>query len=786
MKPWNDKSLPTSERVDALLSEMTLEDKAGQLGSYWERKQDEDSLLNSGHPDNDIETEATATAATGDVAPMEHEFAQNRLSWEETARYGLGHLSRIYGADPISVSDGAEKMDRLQRGVISRSRFNIPAIIHEECLTGITCLGATVFPAAIAWGATWNPELIEKMANAIGQDMHAIGVHQGLSPLLDVVRDYRWGRVEETCGEDPYLVGMLGTAYVRGLESAGVLATLKHFAGYPAARAGRNHAPVSIGPREFEDIILPSFEMAVREGKVSSVMNSYSDIDGEPAAASRHLLTDVLRQRWGFTGTVVSDYWSVKFLETMHRVAEDSPHAAALAVRAGLDVELPETVAYNDLPAAVRAGLLSEADLDESVRRVVTQKIELGLLDKPWSQDHIDKERDLDSPHNREIAREIADESIVLLKNDDILSLKPSQKAAIIGPTWAEVRSFLGCYSFPNHVLSRYEDQGTGLDIHSLEETLPTIFTQAPVFEKGTGFLDGDDDAFDRAVAAAREADIAVVTLGDIAGLFGGGTSGEGCDVVDLSLPGRQGELLNAILDTGTPTVAVLVTGRPYALGEYADRCAAIIQAFMPGVEGAQALTDVLSGKTNPSGRLPIAIPRTKGGQPGTYLAPALGWFSDGISNLDPRPLYPFGFGLSYTSFALSNPQVSATEVPVDGELTYTVSVSNTGERAGSHVVQLYATDPYAEVVRPLKQLIGFTKVHLDAGETKQVTFRIHADRFSFTGIDMQRIVEPGEILLSAGSSSEQRLSPMHITLVGDRRIVPEGRVLTTPVEVHS
>ncbi len=772
MNTWNNPDLPIDERVDALMARMSLDDKIHQLGSYWAR--DEGEAVPAPEP----------TDSGHEVAPMENAFKTDSLSWDEAAGGGLGHLTRIWGTDPLEVAEGAEKMIATQKDVMARNAFGIPAIAHEECLTGFTAYRATVYPAAIAWGATWNPELIGQMATNIGEDMRAVGVHQGLSPLLDVVRDYRWGRVEETCGEDPYLVGSIGTAYVKGLQGAGVMATLKHFVGYPASRGGRNHAPVSMGPRELEDVMLPPFEMAVREGGVDSVMNSYSDIDGMPAAASYHLLTEVLRERWGFDGAVVSDYWSVRFLEKMHRVAADPAAAGALALRAGLDVELPETTCYHYLAQAVERGLVTTEHIDTAVRRVLVQKARLGLLDEGW-EPTVDAERDLDSPSNRQIAAQMACESVVLLKNDGALPLAPSARVAVVGPVWSDVRSFMGCYAFPNHVLSRFEDRGTGLPIKDLAEALRGI-TADPVFCPGTGFMDGTDEDLAEAVEAARNADLALVTIGDIAGMFGGGTSGEGCDVADLGLPGRQGELLDAVLATGTPTVVLLVTGRPYAMGEYADRCAAIVQAFMPGVEGADAIAQVLSGEVNPSGRLPIAIPNTRGGQPGTYLAPPLGWESEGISNIDPRPLFPFGHGLSYTTVEYSDSEVSTKSMPLDGRVTYRVTVTNTGDRAVDEVVQLYAADPWAEVVRPLKQLIGFVKIRLEAGQSKRVSFDVHADRFSFTGADMRRIVEGGSIELSAGRSSEDRVEPLTVTLDEGRRIVDEGRVLVTPVTVES
>lgn len=329
--PWNDPARPVAERVDALLQELSLEEKAGQLGSYWLRPDPEE--------------------ATGGAAPMESAFADDRSTFEAAIAHGLGHITRAFGSAPISAADGVEHLRTLQRQVVETSRLGIPAIAHEECLTGFTTLGATCYPAAIAWGAAFDPELVRTMARHIGADMKGVGVHLGLSPVLDVVRDYRWGRVEETVGEDPYLVGTLTTEYVRGLQEAGVIATLKHFAGYSTSRAGRNHAPVSIGPREFRDVVLVPFEMAVKLGQAGAVMNSYADVDGVPPVADPELLTTLLRETWGFEGTVVSDYWAVSFLESMHHVAADPRDAGVQSLAAGMDVELPETGCFADLAA---------------------------------------------------------------------------------------------------------------------------------------------------------------------------------------------------------------------------------------------------------------------------------------------------------------------------------------------------------------------------------------------------------------------------------------------------
>ncbi|HXP14753.1 MAG TPA: glycoside hydrolase family 3 N-terminal domain-containing protein, partial [Actinomycetes bacterium] len=387
---------------------MTLEEKVAQLGSRWIGGSLPDAEAGSGQepaPDAD---------ANHTVAPMQDVFAAGRaLSLEEASRHGLGHLTRVFGSAPVTAADGAAELVRQQRVVLDASRLRIPALAHEECLTGFTTFGATVYPAAIAWGATFDPDLVERMAAAIGRDMAAVGVHQGLSPVLDVVRDYRWGRVEETMGEDPYLVSVLGAAYVRGLQSAGVIATLKHFAGYSAARTGRNHGPVSMGRRELMDVILPPFETAVALAGAGSVMNSYSDVDGVPAGADHWLLTDLLREEWGFAGSVVSDYWAVPFLATMHRIAADADEAGAQALAAGIDVELPDTVGFgHGLLERVRRGELPEALVDRAARRLLTQKVQLGLLDADWTPEGsvtAAAGADLDSPANRELAREMAE-----------------------------------------------------------------------------------------------------------------------------------------------------------------------------------------------------------------------------------------------------------------------------------------------------------------------------------------------------------------------------------------
>ena len=768
---WQRPDLTSQERARALLAVMTLPEKIAQLGSAWPGQEQ----------------------VAGNVAPMQDVFARGDIRFEQVRQHGLGHLTRPIGTNPVSAADGARRIAELQADIVDHTRLGVPAIVHEECLTGFTAYTATVYPTALAWAATFHPNLVQAMAHAIGQDMSALGVHQGLSPVLDVVRDYRWGRVEETLGEDPYLVATMGTAYVRGLEKAGIIATLKHFAGYSAARAARNHAPVTIGPREMADTILPPFEMAIRDGAARSVMNSYSDIDGVPAGAHAALLTGVLRGEWGFDGTVVSDYGSVAFLKTMHRIVGTFGQAGAVALAAGIDVELPDTLCYGqDLADLVSAGAVPEELIDRAALRVLQQKAELGLLDPDWASGaHLAAagRLNLDSPRNRAIAKEIAEKSIVLLKNNHALPLPSGPAApgtvAVIGPCADDPLAFMGCYSYPNHVLPHHPDLGMGIAAPSFYASLVAEIPSSTVtLNRGCPIREDDRSEIAAAAAAAADADIAIAVVGDRAGLFGAGTSGEGCDVPDLQLPGVQADLLDALLETDTPVIVLLVSGRPYSLGRYADRAAALVQAFMPGEEGGAALAGVLSGRVNPTGKLPVQIPRLPGGLPTTYLHPPLGGNSKGISNLDPTPLYGFGHGLSYTTYSYDHLELSATSIPTDGQLDATVTITNTGTRAGEEIVQLYLHDVEAQLTRPVLALTGYTRVALQPGESTSLKFTVHADRTAFTGIDLTRIVEPGQIELHIGASAADIRCSTTFTLTGPTRQVGFGRALTTPVTI--
>ena len=758
---WNDDTAPTADRVEALVAAMTLEEKVAQLYGVW----------------------VGASSDGGEVAPHQHDM-DDAVDLDELLPRGLGQLTRPFGSAPVEPAMGAASLQRTQERIVAGSRFGIPAIAHEECLAGFAAWGATAYPVPLAWGATFNPALVTTMAGRIGSDMRAVGVHQGLAPVLDVVRDARWGRVEETIGEDPYLVATIGTAYVRGLEGSGLIATLKHFVGYSASKAGRNLAPVSMGRREVDDVLVPPFEMALLEGGARSVMHSYSDIDGVPSASDRTLLTGLLRETWGFTGTVVADYFGVAFLHLLHGVAGSWGEAAALALGAGVDVELPTVKTFGEpLLAAVAAGALDESVVDRALRRVLTQKVELGMLDPGYSPAPASADIDLDSAGNRALALELAEQSVVLLANDGTLPLGRPARIAVIGPNADDPFAVLGCYSFPSHVGTQHPDWPIGIALPTVLDAVRAEFDSSEVgYTIGTT-VDGGESDFADAVALAAASDVVVLALGDRAGLFGRGTSGEGCDAESLRLPGAQQQLVDALLDVGTPVVVTLLAGRPYALGRAVTEAAAIVQSFFPGEEGATAIARVLSGAVNPSGRLPVSVPALAGTQPTTYLASPLARASD-VSNIDPTAAFAFGHGLGYSPFEWSSFEVARDELTTDDTVEAGLTVHNAGDRAGVEVVQVYLHDPVASVVRPVQRLVAYARVPLEPGESARVHFAVPADLAQFTGRDGARRVEPGALELRFARSSSATVFTAAVTLTGPVRTVDHTRALHAAVSV--
>ncbi|GAB3484542.1 beta-xylosidase/alpha-l-arabinosidase [Nocardiopsis coralliicola] len=788
---WRDTSLPPAERAAQLLREMTLEEKAAQLHAVWIGASAENGAEVAPHQE-------AMTAPGG--APGEPELP---------IAGGLGQVTRPFGTAPVRPEEGSAALARLQRRVMAANRFALPALAHDECLAGFTAWGATVYPVPLAWGASFDPGLVERMAGQIGRSMRGVGVHQGLAPVLDVTRDARWGRTEETIGEDPYLVATVGTAYVRGLQSCGLIATLKHFVGYSASRGARNLAPAAAGPRERADVLLPPFEAAVRLGGAKSVMHAYNDNDGVPAAADPALLTGLLRDEWGFTGTVVADYFGIAFLETLHGVAGSRGEAGALALAAGVDVELPHVDCYGGrLVEAVRRGDVAEDLLDRSALRVLTHKAEFGMLDADWSPDPAPAApppqgaadpdgasaagAGLDPGEHRALARTLAEESAVLLANDGTLPLAGTGRVAVVGPCADTAEAMLGCYSFPSHVGARHPGSDwPGVAITTLLAAVRAELPGAAVdYRPGCGIDGTATEGIGAAADAAGAADVCIAVLGDRAGLFGRGTSGEGCDAEDLRLPGVQQELLDALVATGTPVVLVLTSGRPYALGSAADRLAAAVQAFFPGEEGGPALAGVLSGRVNPSGRLPVAVPRVPGAQPASYIGAPLAHRSD-VSSVDPTPRYPFGHGLSYTSFAWEEPVLqgrpaggAAAAAGTDAEVAVGCTVRNTGERSGTEVVQLYLHDPVARVARPPRRLIGYARVDLEPGAARTVEFTVHTDLAAYTGPDGYRTVDPGDLDLVLAPSAAAEGLALRVRLDGPPRKVGHTRALVSAARV--
>jgi beta-glucosidase len=762
---YRDAERPVGERVDDLLARMTLPEKVAQLGSAW------------------VFELADGMELRPETGP--------RLA------DGLGQVTRISGASNLAPCDAAEVANRIQRVLVAGTRLGIPAIVHEEVCAGLTSRDATVFPQPIGLASTWNPALVEEMAGVVRAEARAIGAHQGLSPVLDVCRDPRWGRLEETFGEDPHLVAMMGVAFVRGLQgddlTNGVVATAKHLVGYGASEGGLNWAPAHLPPRELAEVYLHPFEAAVRVGGLRSVMNGYHELDGVPCGANRELLTDLLRDQWGFDGCVVADYFSIRQLETYHQLVDDGVAAAELALTAGIDVELPSTDCYGpDLVAAVTEGAIDGALVDAAVARVLRTKFELGLFERPYV-DVVDAPSKVGAVESRRLARRAAEESLILLANDGILPLDPATTGtvAVIGPNADSNRALLGDYSYAAQFESLLEARESSdenvfgipvpddLRFDAIVGDGPTVATalvqslpQARVVT-APGCTPGGDDrsGIAEAVELAAEADIAVLVMGDLAGLTLDATSGESRDRSSLDLPGVQEELVHAVLDTGTPVVLVLISGRPCGSPTIHERSRAVLAAWLPGVDGGAAIADALAGLAEPGGHLPISFPRSAGHVPVYYRHKVSGgrsyWKEDYVDG-PVTPLYPFGHGLGYTTIELSPAAPTPAQVPPGGAVTITVMATNTGQRAGSEVIQLYTRDPRAALTRPVLELKAFHRVQLVAGEEREIRFTVPVDQLGFRDRDLRYVVEPGEIEIHVGTSAAETIAAGSFTISPD------------------
>lgn len=773
---YKNAALPIEERVEDLLARMTLDEKIAQLHALWlvldpeGRHRMRSDRFTGGDPDLDV---------------------FDRL------RHGLGQVTRPFGTRAIAPTDGVRALNHLQKHLVEQTRLGIPALAHEECLSGTMARGGTLFPSSLSFGATWNPELIREVGAAIGAELRSIGCRQGLAPVLDVARDARWGRTEETFGEDPYLTGVMALEYVRGLQGPkrDLLATLKHYAGHSFSEGGRNHAPVHLGWRELNDDFLLPFEMAVKLGNAGSVMPAYHDIDNEPLHASHHLLTEVLREQWGFDGLIVADYIGITLLHSHHGVAADPAEAAALAFRAGLDVELPGDDCAPQLKTALERGQIDMETINAAVRRNLREKFRLGLFEQPYADEG---KIVMQGAAAVALSREVATQSITLLDNDGILPLAPQARVAVIGPTADDPMALLGDYAFPVHLINTDQSDDVAHVVTPLAGLRAALGADRVTYARGCNIFDsrssgnpvfpGDvedntnlevgerfstrRDMIGEAVAAARAADVAVVCVGDLSGIFLTGTVGEGSDVDTLELPGLQQELLEAVVATGTPVVIVLSSGRPYNLGGLEDEIAAQVMSFFGGEQGGHALADVLTGRAEPSGRLTLSVPRSAGAAPYFYNHKFKSSGTPVARHFGSR--YPFGYGLSYTDFAYEDLALDATQVDIEtGEVALSFTIRNTGPRPGVTVPQLYVRDLQASLVRPVKELKAFARASLDPGAAARVTFRVPTDMLNFTGPEGVRIVEPGEVALMVGTSSADIRLETRVTLTGETRKLP-------------
>lgn len=691
----------------------------------------------------------------------------------EHLRHGIGHISGAAHAADRPPAQVAGLIDEIQRWIITHTRLGIPAIFHGECLGGLAGKGAPVFPHAIGLGSMFQPELVARMTASIGALMRGVGMQQALSPVLDISYDPRWGRNEETYGEDAYLVAANACAFVHGLQggdlkNGGVVATAKHFAGHAMSDGGRNCSPVRIGPRELRDTVLFPFEAAVRRAGVQSVMNSYTDVDGVPCAASHELLTDILRSEWGFDGTVVSDYGSVERLVSQHFAAADKGDAARQALEAGLDVELPTVDCFGEpLLQAVREGRIAEETLDRALERALLAKDRLGLLEGYAPAAYAGQGT---GETDAALAGELARKCLVLLKNEGILPLKAAtlHRVAVIGPNAHSRRNLLGSYTHVALNANRFDvDALEGITQELAGRPIPTLLEclRAKLGEEvevayaaGCTLPHGrmSQEELAAAVAAARGADVAIVAVGDRSAMFEHGTAGENIDRVDIRLFGDQEKLVRAVAATGTPVVLVLQNGRPLSLVWESEHIPAIVEGWFIGEQAGTALAEVLFGDVNPAGRLPFAFPKSVGQIPVNYNRTPFG--ATKYVEMDWTPLYPFGYGLSYTTFEYGNLRLSAREIAPDGTLDVLVDVTNTGCNTGDEVVQLYLHDTFSCTVRPYQELAGFERITLQPGQTRTVRFTLGQRQLRALTADLRWVVEPGNFEVMVGDNAANLL----------------------------
>ncbi|MGJ1513427.1 glycoside hydrolase family 3 N-terminal domain-containing protein [Sphingobacterium siyangense] len=749
--PYKNSTLPIEKRVSDLLGRMTVEEKVGQLSKLlgWE-------MYSKNGKQVTISNKLRKAVKEQHIG----------LLWATLRADPWTQKTLLNGLSPV---EAARATNAIQRYMVDSTRLGIPLLLSEEAPHGHMAIGATVFPTAIGQASTWNPQLIQDMASTIAMETYAVGGKNGYGPVLDLARDPRWSRTEETYGEDPYLIGQMGTAMIRGFqgeklgERDKIIGTLKHFVAYAAPDGGHNGESVSVGERSLRQYFLPPFERAVKSG-AGSVMTAYNSIDGIPCSANPWLLKDILRKDWGFTGFVVSDLLSISGLNGGHATAATAEEAASQSIHAGLDVDLSGTGYGSNLLKAVQQGLVEPAVLDTAVARVLRMKFNLGLFDHPYVDEKLVAQK-VATAQNKTVARQVARESIVLLKNDQhILPLSKSLKRiAVIGPNAHNAYNQLGDYTAP---------QAEGKVQTLLTGIRAAVGNSTKVdYVKGCAIRDTSNSDIAAAVAAAKQADAVVLVLGGSSArdfktsyqatgaanvdpnTVSDMESGEGFDRVSLDMMGDQIKLLKAIQATGKPIVLVTIMGRPLNLNWAAEHVPAIVNAWYPGQEGGLAIADVLFGDYNPAGRLPISVPRSVGQLPVHYnhTKPK----HHDYVEMSAKPLYAFGYGLSYSSFDYSNLQVSLKENGNDFVCTVSFDVVNQGKLAGDEVAQLYVVDEVSSVVTPVMQLKRFERKNIAAGKKERYSFQLTKEDLKLWSPSKVWKTEKGKFKFLVGASSD-------------------------------
>ncbi len=811
MELYKDAKQPIEARVEDLLSRMTLEEKVAQLCGDLAA-----SFIEGGKVNLDL---------------LREKFSDGHGRFTQYSIVGLVNPEKI-----------AKISNMVQRFFVEETRLGIPVALQTENLCGYPAAGGTLFPAMINMGCTWEPELAEKMSEIIGQESRSVGINSAMSPVIDVVQDPRWGRTYETFGEDPYLVSQFGINYVKGMQEQGVSCIAKHFLGYSSTQGGLNTSACRMGKRELYEIFATPFEAADKLAGLDAMMANYGEIDGLPVIDNKEIIGTLLRDTMGFKGALTSDGAAVLKTANFFKIAKTYEEAGYLAKKAGTDTEIPVGAAFRQLPKYVRSGELDEECINESVRRVLTVKFKRGLFENPYCEES-KVVAGMRNVVKSELSEEIAAKSLVLLKNDGVLPLKKGTKVALVGPHADSMRYPVSGYTYPAYIemmkagadgestgfngladeqekaksegkkyrgpfaamfeMFSKEDQDAMNDMNTvlkqlgartLKEVLAERFSVA--YAQGCSIVGKETDGFAEAVAAAEQSDVVVMACGGNCGWINV-TGGEGKDRQYLDLPGVQQQLLEAVTATGKPVVLVLYGPGVFAINWAQENCGAIIQAFMPGQFAGKVVTDALDGTINPGGKMTMSVPRTTGQIPIYYNhrigsgynsgadAASASIFSGGYVDGPADPLYCFGYGLSYTTFGLSDMQVSATEIPTSGKLEISCKVRNTGDVVGDETVQLYTSFTEAHVTRPNKQLSGFRRVTLQPGEEKTVVFHLDMAQLGYYNECMEFVVEPGTLQLMIGTSAHDLALSDHVCLTGKATEVMGKRVYVCPTELR-